>query len=163
MKVIGVDPGTLVTGYGVVSETKGKKKCHGWGVIRTGSKTPMPGRLKKIADGLREVISEHRPDCMAIEEAFFAKDPKAALKLGQARGVIMLVAEEHGLDVCEYSPLKIKQTVVGYGRAEKEQVRAMVRHILSLEEIPSPLDASDALAVAITHINHAGAPSLIKT
>ncbi len=155
MKVIGVDPGTLVTGYGVVSETRGKKKCHGWGFIKSSSKTPMPVRLKKIADGLRKVIAENAPDILALEESFFAKDPQSALKLGQARGAIMLMAAEEGLTVAEYAPLKIKQTVTGYGRAEKEQVQIMVRSLLALKENPEPFDASDALAVAITHLHHA--------
>lgn len=146
----------MVTGYGVVSELKGVKKCHAWGVIRPMPKAPMPKRLRQIAEGLREVIRSHQPDELALEETFVAKDPRGALKLGQARGVIMLVAEESGLPVSEYSPLKVKQTLTGYGQAEKEQVRVMVRHALALKENPEPLDASDALAIAITHINHTG-------
>lgn len=159
VKVLGVDPGTLITGYGVVSESKGKKQCHAWGVIRSKSREPMPRRLKAIADGLRKVLLEHNPDCLALEESFFAKDPKSALKLGQARGVIMLVAEEAETEVAEYAPLKIKQTVTGYGQADKEQVRIMVRSILSLKENPEPHDASDALATAITHLHHITSPS----
>ncbi|VAX25538.1 Crossover junction endodeoxyribonuclease RuvC [hydrothermal vent metagenome] len=163
MKVIGVDPGTLVTGYGVVSENKGKKICHTWGAIKTGPGEPMPKRLKTITDRLREVIEEHRPHILALEESFFAKDAKAALKLGQARGAIMLVTAEAGLAFAEYSPLKIKQTLTGFGRAEKKQVQVMVRNILSLKENPAPLDASDALAVAITHLNHQGSPLLARS
>lgn len=155
MKVIGVDPGTIVTGYGIVSEIRGKKACHGWGAIKAGSKAPMPERLKKIADGLRAAIRENAPDILALEDSFFAKNPQAALKLGQARGAIMLVAAEEGLKVAEYTPLKIKQTVAGYGQAEKGQVQMMVRSILALQENPEPFDASDALAVAITHLHHA--------
>lgn len=152
-----------MTGYGVVSETKGKKTCHTWGAVKTGSRDPMPKRLKTITDRLRQVIKEHQPDCLALEECFFAKDAKAALKLGQARGAIMLVAEEEGLAFAEYSPLKIKQTLTGFGRAEKQQVQVMVRNILFLKENPEPLDASDALAVAITHLNHALSPALTQS
>ncbi|MBI5815941.1 MAG: crossover junction endodeoxyribonuclease RuvC [Nitrospinae bacterium] len=151
---MGVDPGTLVTGYGVVSESRGKRACHGWGVIRTTPKALMPLRLKQIADGLRGAIEQYDPDELSLEDSFVAKDARAALKIGQARGVIMLVAAEMGLPVAEYSPLKVKQTLVGYGMAEKEQVRVMVRQVLSLKEDPSPLDASDALALAITHLAH---------
>ncbi len=152
MIVIGVDPGTHVTGYGVVSEERGLMSCHYWGVVTTRPRDQMYLRLRQIADGLRQVIREYSPDCLALEESFFAKDPKAALKLGQARGAIMLVAAEEGLLFDEYSPLKIKETVTGYGRAEKTQVQLMVRNLLRLDESPTPLDASDALAVAITHL-----------
>lgn len=117
----------------------------------------MPERLKHIADGLRAIIATHAPGELALEESFFAKNAQTALKLGHARGVIMLVAAEAGMPVFEYSALKVKQTVTGYGRAEKEQVRVMVRHMLSLKENPTPLDASDALAIAITHLNHQAA------
>lgn len=159
VKVIGVDPGVNIVGYGVVSQTGGKPACHAWGAIKTRQGAPLPERLKQIADGLREIIAEHAPAELALEESFFAKNAQTALKLGHARGVIMLVAAEAGLPVFEYSPLKVKQTVTGYGRAEKEQVRTMVRHMLSLKENPTPLDASDALAVAITHLNHQSARS----
>jgi crossover junction endodeoxyribonuclease RuvC len=154
VKTLGVDPGVNIVGYGVVSETGGKPACHAWGAIKTPQGAPLPERLRHIADGLREVIAKHTPAELALEESFFAKNAQSALKLGHARGVIMLVAAEAGLPVFEYSPLKVKQTVTGYGRAEKEQVRTMVRHMLSLKENPTPLDASDALAVAITHLNH---------
>ena len=153
--VIGVDPGTMVTGYGLVSESGGRQVCHGWGAIQSAKKAPMPARMRQIADGLRKVIEKHGPDVLALEESFFAKDAQSALKLGHARGVIMLVAGEAGLSVAEYSPLKIKQTVVGYGRADKAQVRLMVKNLLALKSDPAPYDASDALAVAITHLNHA--------
>lgn len=156
-RVIGVDPGVNIVGYGVVEEAGAKLACHEWGAIKTPKGASMPKRLKHIADGLREIIAKHSPAELALEESFFAKDAQSALKLGHARGVIMLVAEEAGLPVFEYSPLKVKQTVTGYGRAEKEQVRTMVRHMLSLKENPTPLDASDALAIAITHLNHQSA------
>lgn len=155
MIVIGVDPGTLATGYGIVSETRGTPRLHGFGVIRAGRGAPMPSRMKTIADGLTEVIEKTSPDILALEKSFFAMDPQSALKLGHARGVIMLVAETMGLPVAEYSPNAVKQAVAGYGKADKAQVREMVRRLLSMDEPPSSYDASDALAVAITHLGHA--------
>jgi len=155
VKIIGVDPGTRVTGYGIISSSGSRYSSLGWGAIKTRSGAPIAYRLKQIADGLRALIDEHDPDCMALEESFFAKNAQSALKLGMARGAIMLVAAEAGLPVHEYSPLLIKQAVVGYGRADKTQVKVMVKIILSLKEDPAPLDASDALATAITHANHA--------
>ncbi|HEB73004.1 MAG TPA: crossover junction endodeoxyribonuclease RuvC [Nitrospirae bacterium] len=154
MKIIGVDPGTRVTGYGIISSSGSRYSSLCWGAIKTSSGAPIASRLKQIADGLRALIDEHDPDCMALEESFFAKNAQSALKLGMARGAIMLVAAEAGLPVHEYSPLLIKQAVVGYGRADKNQVKVMVKNILSLKEDPAPLDASDALATAITHANH---------
>jgi len=154
MKIIGIDPGIHITGYGIISETDGEHNCLGWGAIRTKAGALLPFKLKQIADGIRAAICKYNPDCLAMEESFFAKNPNSALKLGIARGVVMLVAEEAGLTMDEYSPLLIKQTVTGYGGADKRQVKIMVRHILSLKEDPSPLDASDALAVAITHASH---------
>lgn len=161
MKIIGVDPGTRVTGYGIISCSGARYSSLDWGAIKTRSGSPIAYRLKQVADGLRKLIDKHGPDCMALEESFFAKNAQSALKLGMARGAIMLVAAENGLTVHEYSPLLIKQTVVGYGRADKNQVKVMVKNILSLKEDPAPLDASDALAVAITHANHI--PILEKT
>ena len=154
VKVLGIDPGTRVTGFGIVTESKGSLIAEGWGGVKTDFKAPMPTRLKQIADGLRDVIEKYRPSEVSLEECFFAKDAKSALKLGQARGVIMLVAEEAGLKVTEYAPLKIKQSVTGYGQADKAQVGLMVRNLLELTENVTPVDAADALAIAITHINH---------
>ncbi len=156
MKVIGIDPGTQTTGYGVVSIDNSKLTCHQWGVIKTDKGAKIQVRLKQIFDGVKNVIAEHRPDCMALEETFFAKNAQSALKLGLSRGVIMLAAEEAGIETYEYSPLLIKQSVTGYGRADKKQVRDMVMHILALTKEPKPYDASDALAIAITHTAHAG-------
>lgn len=155
MKIIGVDPGTNTTGYGIVTESGGRTGSSGWGAIRLNGADPLPERLARIAGELRKTIAEHKPDCLAMEESFFSKNAQSALKLGMARGVIMLVAAENGLPVHEYPPLLVKQTVVGYGRADKNQVRALVKAILGLKETPTPLDASDALAVAITHARHA--------
>ena len=154
MIVIGVDPGTNVTGYGIVNETAGGIKCVEFGAIRAGKNQTMARRLHRIADELRAVISDHRPDVVALEDSFYSKNPKSAIKLGMARGVIMLVAEEAGLEVFEYTPLSVKQSITGYGQADKTQVQYMVKTILGLGDELKSLDASDALAIAITHLNH---------
>ena len=156
MITLGVDPGTQVTGYGLVTGDPRKQKLIGFGAIRATAKAPLADRLAQIFEGIRQVIESAKPDHLALEEAFFAKNAQNALKLGMVRGVIILAARRAGVEVHEYSPLLIKQTVTGYGRAEKEQVREMVRRLLSMKDAPEPLDASDALATAITHIVHHG-------
>ncbi len=123
------------------------------GAIKLSAREPLPRRLSRISDRLAEIIHEHQPDNVAIEEVFYALNVKSALKLGQVRGVAMLAAASAGLEVAEYSPLSIKSAVVGYGRAEKHQVQQMVRQLLQLEEIPEPADAADALAIAICHLH----------
>jgi crossover junction endodeoxyribonuclease RuvC len=126
-----------------------------FGSIRTSAGIRFSARLLKMCTGLEGVIAEHRPDACALEDAFLATNVKVSMKLGQVRGVALLVAERAGLDIHEYSPRLIKQTVVGYGNAEKQQVQEMVRLLLSLKSVPSPHDAADALAVAICHFHHA--------
>jgi len=126
-----------------------------FGSIRTSAGLRFSARLLKMCAGLEEVIAEYRPDACALEDAFLATNVKVSMKLGQVRGVALLVAERAGLDIHEYSPRLIKQTVVGYGNAEKHQVQEMVRLLLSLKSVPSPHDAADALAVAICHFHHA--------
>lgn len=160
MITLGVDPGTNITGYGLVTGGNLKQTCVDYGAIRATPKAPLADRLVQIYEGILKVIETARPSHLALEEAFFAKNAQNALKLGMVRGVIMLAARRAGLEVFEYSPLLIKQTVTGYGRAEKEQVRAMVKIHLALKELPASLDASDALAAAITHIVHHG--SLVR-
>lgn len=151
MIVLGVDPGSHVTGYGVVEEgAGGKLRALAWGAIRAPRQAPVAERLKKIAGGLRAVISAHDPDTLAIEESFFAANPRTALILGMARGAVMLVGAEAGLAMREYAALLVKKTVAGYGHAGKDQLGLMVRHILALKETPAPHDASDALAIAVT-------------
>jgi len=152
MIVLGIDPGSRITGYGIV-EKAGNRLVHiDNGAIFTDKAADLPGRLKKIFDGLLEVIAQYRPDQMAIENIFLATNPQSALKLGQARGAAIVAAVHSGLPVAEYSALQVKQAVVGKGRAEKEQVQKMVKALLGLPEI-AQADASDALAVAICHIN----------
>ncbi len=153
MRVLGIDCGTEYTGYGVV-ETNGRQlDCVCSGAIKNPARHAMPRRLSHIYTELSRLIAEHQPDEVAVEDVFYALNVKSALKLGQVRGVAMLAAAAAGLEVAEYSPLTIKLSVVGYGRAEKHQVQQMVMRLLSLTQPPNPLDASDALAIAICHLH----------
>jgi crossover junction endodeoxyribonuclease RuvC len=155
MRVLGIDPGTVTSGYGVVDEEGHSIFFVDGGGISTSSRLAFPQRLARIYDGLSEVIARHQPDVVAVENVFFAKNVQSALKLGHARGVALLAAVNMKLPVFEYSPLEIKQAVVGYGQAEKSQVQQMVKTLLSLKSLPMPHDASDALAAAICHIHSA--------
>jgi crossover junction endodeoxyribonuclease RuvC len=156
MRVLGVDCGGEYTGYGVVDlYPSGKLTCVACGAIKLSPREALPRRLARIYRELGEIISAHRPDEVAIEDVFYALNVKSALKLGQVRGVAMLAAASAGLEVAEYSPLTIKSSVVGYGRAEKQQVQHMVTRLLDLAEPPEPMDASDALAIAICHLHTA--------
>ncbi|MBF0627022.1 MAG: crossover junction endodeoxyribonuclease RuvC [Magnetococcales bacterium] len=151
MRVLGIDPGSTVTGWGVV-ESHGSGFRHvAHGAIRTASETPWPERLGRIFDGLSAAIRAHHPEAATVEEIFVAVNVQSALKLGQARGSAIVAANAAGLPVFEYTALQIKQAVVGYGRAEKSQVQAMVRMLLSLQTAP-PQDAADALAGALCHL-----------
>ena len=154
MRVLGIDCGTEYTGYGVVELCDdGKLICLACGAVKLSPRASMPARLSSIFTHLGTLIVEHRPDRVAIEDVFYALNVKSALKLGQVRGVAMLAASSAGLEVAEYSPLSIKSAVVGYGRAEKQQVQHMVTRLLNLAEIPEPPDAADALAIAICHLH----------
>lgn len=156
MRVLGIDCGTEYTGYGVVElSCDNRLLCRICGAIRLSPREPLPLRLAKIFECLGAIIQEHRPDEVAIEEVFYAVNAKSALKLGQVRGVAMLAASSAGLEVAEYAPLSIKSAVVGYGRAEKQQVQHMVAKLLNLVELPEPADAADALAIAICHLHTA--------
>ena len=151
-RIIGIDPGSRVTGYGVIAK---KANCLYYvtcGVIRLGDKYSFNDRLKVIYDGLCEVIATHRPTVAAIEDVFVAANPRTALKLGHARGAAVLAAMQNGLQVHDYTPRMVKQAVVGYGNADKHQVQQMVRVLLQLSAPPSA-DAADALAVAMCHAN----------
>ena len=157
MRVLGIDCGGAYTGYGVVEmHSGGGLVCLTCGAIKLSPRDPLARRLSRIYDELGGLITEHRPDEVAIEGIFYALNVKSALKLGQVRGVAMLAAATAGLEVAEYSPLTIKSSVVGYGRAEKQQVQHMVTRLLGLAEVPEPMDASDALAIAICHLHTAG-------
>jgi crossover junction endodeoxyribonuclease RuvC len=156
MRVLGIDCGGEYTGYGVVeTRADGGLCCLTCGAIKLSSREVLPIRLTRIFRQLGELISAHQPDEVAIEDVFYALNAKSALKLGQVRGVAMLAAAVAGLPVAEYSPLSIKSSVVGYGRAEKEQVQQMVTRLLGLPSVPKPMDASDALAIAICHLHTA--------
>ena len=162
MRVMGIDPGSLCTGYGIVEETGGQLTSIHFGSIASKSKSPFEQRLKSIYDGLASVMEEFRPDAIAVEDIFFAANAKSTIKLGQTRGVALLAAVKAEITLAEYSPLEVKQSVVGYGRADKHQVRDMVTAILKLQQKPEPLDVSDALAVAICHLHSYKAQARLK-
>jgi crossover junction endodeoxyribonuclease RuvC len=153
MRVLGIDCGVQRTGYGVIESDGRTHTLLGAGVILTSPAAPLETRLMRIADGLRAAIVQHAPAAAAVEEVFHAVNVKTALKLAHVRGVALLVAAEAGLEMGEYSPLEVKSSVVGYGRAEKSQVQLMVRSLLRLDQVIESEDACDALAVAICHAN----------
>ncbi|HUF02612.1 MAG TPA: crossover junction endodeoxyribonuclease RuvC [Aridibacter sp.] len=156
MRVLGIDPGSESLGWGILDGGSLKYRGIAYGVIRPGRGLTFSKRLSKIHNDLTEVIGKYDPEVLAIEEAFFAKNAKVAIKLGQVRGVVLLIGETNGLEIAEYSPRLIKQTVVGYGNAEKSQVQEMVRILLKLDKIPESHDAADALATGICHFHHCG-------
>lgn len=151
-RILGVDPGSRVTGYGIVDAHNGRLAFVVCGIVKTTTDRPFAFRLNEIFDGLNEVIQLHQPDVAAIEEVFLATNPRSAIKLGHARGAAVVAAMQNGLAVHDYSPRAIKRAVAGYGQAGKEQVQHMVQVLLGLSGKPSP-DAADALAVAICHAN----------
>ena len=155
MRVLGIDPGSQTTGWGVVEGDGRKYSLVDFGSIRAPASQKFSTRLLKMCTGIEDVITKYEPDTCVLEDAFLATNVKVSMKLGQVRGVVLLVAERASLDIHEYSPRLIKQTVVGYGNAEKHQVQEMVRLLLSLKSVPAPHDAADALAVAICHFHHA--------
>jgi crossover junction endodeoxyribonuclease RuvC len=158
VRIFGIDPGSARTGYGCV-ETDGRRHyLVACGALSAPATTSFPDRLLCIHAGLVTLLEKHRPDCVAIENIFHAKNVRSALRLGEARGVALLAAAAAGLAVCEYTPAEIKRAIVGFGRAEKQQVGQMVKLLLGLDAIPSPHDAADAIAVAICHIHGASGP-----
>jgi crossover junction endodeoxyribonuclease RuvC len=152
MLVLGVDPGSHVTGYGLVEKKNNRLICIHSGQVTSSAKIPFYERIHKIFQAMAEIMKRYRPGEMAIEDVFYAKNIQSSLKLGHARGAVLIAAVQCGVRIFEYTPLEIKKSVVGYGRATKEQVNSMVRIILNLKTIPK-LDTSDALATAICHIN----------
>jgi len=151
VRIIGIDPGTGILGFGVVEVANNKTKLVTAGVITTPAHTPLDERLEEIFDGLTEIIAETKPDAMSVEKLFFAKNVTTAMSVASARGVAILTGRKAGLPIAEYTPMQIKQSLTGYGKADKKQVQEMVRLQLNLKEIPKPDDAADALAAAITH------------
>ena len=152
MLVLGVDPGSRVSGYGLVEKKNDQMTCIHEGTISSSGKIPFYERIYKIFHSVTEIMTLYRPQELAIEDIFFAKNVKSAMKIGHARGAVLIAAAQNGIKIFEYTPLEIKKSVVGYGRASKEQVSSMVQIILELKTQPA-LDASDALATAICHLN----------
>ena len=162
MRVLGIDPGTLTSGYGIVAEEDHKLFHVVSGGISPSAKHPFPKRLKKIYEELEKIIEKHRPNVVVVEDLFVSKNIKSALKLGHARGIAILAALNAGLPVFEYAPLEVKQAVVGNGKAEKKQVQMMVKTLLDLPKVPHPADAADALAAAICHIHSSRLREIVK-
>ncbi len=154
MLVLGIDPGTATTGYGLVREhPDGRLEAVAYGVIETKPRQPMPQRLQQIHAEITALIEQHAPDAAAIEALFFGKNVTTAITVAQGRGVILLALAEAGLPIHEYKPSEIKQAIAGYGNADKGQVQEMIRQLLGLDEVPRPDDAADGLGVAITDLN----------
>jgi crossover junction endodeoxyribonuclease RuvC len=151
VRVLGIDPGTAACGYGIVHESDGRLRalCHGW--WRTSARERPELRLKTIFDGVSDLIEEHRPAAVALEESYVGADARIALSVGQARGAVLVASARAGVECTEYAPASVKQAVCGYGRADKAQVGRMVKAILALDAVPTPNHAADALAVAICH------------
>ncbi|MBP7739608.1 MAG: crossover junction endodeoxyribonuclease RuvC [Leptotrichiaceae bacterium] len=153
MRILGIDPGVAIVGYSVIDFEKGSYFVQDYGCIYTSKDDDMPLRLEKIYNSLENIIKLWKPEDMAIENLFFFKNQKTIIEVGQARGVITLSGQKNGLNLFSYTPLQVKMGIAGYGKADKKQIQEMVKLILKLENIPKPDDASDALAIAITHIN----------
>jgi crossover junction endodeoxyribonuclease RuvC len=159
VKVIGIDPGTASCGYGIVHERDGRLRAVDYGWWKTAARERPERRLKTIFDGVAELVEQHQPDAVVLEESFVGADARTALSVGQARGAVLVAAANAGIDCAEYPPARVKQAVCGYGRAEKQQVQKMVKVILGMQAEPTPSHAADALAVAICH---ALAPPLLR-
>ncbi|MDO5718465.1 MAG: crossover junction endodeoxyribonuclease RuvC [Tissierellia bacterium] len=151
MIILGIDPGLAIVGYGLIKYSGSIIKMLEYGCIKTSSKTHLPQRLEIIYSELTDIIREYRPDEVAIEELFFNKNAKTAINVGQARGIEILACVHQGIDLYEYTPLQVKQAIVGYGRADKNQIQETVKLLLNMKSIPKPDDAADALAIAICH------------
>ena len=156
MRIIGIDPGYAILGFGIVDMKGGRFSLVEYGALTTEAGQAMPDRLRSIYAGLMEKIAEADPDVAAVEELFFNTNVKTAIKVGEARGAAILACTNSGLPVYEYTPLQIKQALAGYGRAEKEQIQQIVRSVLGIDDIPRPDDAADAVAAAICHGNSSG-------
>jgi crossover junction endodeoxyribonuclease RuvC len=162
MLILGIDPGTAITGYGLVEGEGDDLTLVAYGAITTSSDWPLPERLQRIYQELTALIEDQQPTAVAVEELFFSKNVRTALSVGQARGVALLAAANAGLPIHEYTPLEVKQAITGYGRATKDQVQRMVRMLLALDSVPQPDDAADAIAVAICHIHSAKLTAMLR-
>ncbi len=159
MIILGLDPGLAIVGWGVVDYTRGKFRPLGFGSIKTPAGTRTEARLAAIYRELTAIIEHFHPDCVAVEELFFNTNVTTGIRVAEARGVLLLCCEQHGIPIAEYTPLQVKQAVVGYGRAEKKQVITMVTSLLGLQSPPKPDDTADALAIAVCH-GHSGSSRL---
>ncbi len=153
MRILGIDPGIAIVGYGIVDKEANRYKTVAYDAVTTRAHTPLEKRLEEVYNGIDEIIKTYKPDVMSIEELFFNNNAKTALTVGQARGVIILAAVKNGVPVYEYTPLQVKQALTGYGRAGKTQIQQMMKSMLGLTEIPKPDDVADALAIAVCHGN----------
>jgi crossover junction endodeoxyribonuclease RuvC len=153
VKILGIDPGTATTGFGIVEKKQSKLISVDYGVISTPKELDMSNRLLILYEDIKEIIDHHKPDIIAVEQLFFARNVTTAITVGQARGVVLLAAQKADLKIVEFTPLQVKQSVTGYGQATKKQVQEMVKKILDLSQIPKPDDAADALAIAICSSN----------
>ncbi len=161
MIILGIDPGYAIVGFGVLDYRNNHFSVIDYGAILTDAGTPFNERLEKIYDGLTAIIERYQPDAMSVEKVFYNSNAKTVIDVSQARGVIMLAAQKNKVPVFEYTPLQVKQSVVGYGRADKKQMQEMTRRILALEKVPKPDDTADALAMAICHAHSSGSLSVI--
>ena len=162
MRILGIDPGIAIMGYGVLDYQNNKFKVIDYGAVITTNKNSLPERLQMLDKGLNDLLELHKPDAVAFEELFFNQNAKTALIVGQARGVAVLSAQKKGIDIFEYTPLQVKQAVAGYGRADKKQVQQMVKMLLNMREIPKPDDAADGLAIAICHGHSSHAAEMFR-
>lgn len=156
MIILGIDPGYAIVGWGVIEYNASRFKVLGYGSIETPAHTPTEARLVQINNGIKELVERYKPDIMAVEELFFNTNITTGIKVAEARGVIIMKAHSMGVKIAEYTPLQVKQAVVGYGRAEKKQVIMMVTRLLNLEKPPKPDDTADALAIAVCHAHCGG-------
>ncbi len=154
LRILGLDPGTATTGYGIIDVVDGEPRLVTYGAIETPAGDPPEQRLQSIFQQINALITQHRPNRAAVEQLFFGRNITTAIAVGQARGVLLLALADAGITMSEYSPPKIKEAITGYGKADKAQMQLMVRHLLNLDETPRPDDAADALAVAITHARY---------
>lgn len=162
MRILGIDPGYAILGWGIIDMKGNHFSVIDYGAVTTDASMAMPDRLKCLYSSLMDIIAKHRPEAAAIEELFFNNNAKTAINVGQARGVAVLACASNDLDISEYTPLQIKQALVGYGRADKKQVQIMTKAILNLDEIPKPDDTADALAAAVCHGHSSSSAGRLK-
>ncbi len=156
LRILGIDPGYAIVGYGIVDYNRCRFSVAGYGAITTKAGIPFESRLADIYSDMNEIITKYKPDAMSIEKLYFNTNTTTAIDVAQARGVIVLSAKQNGVAISEYTPLQVKQAITGYGRAEKHQVMEMVKNFLKLSKVPKPDDTSDALALAICHAHYSG-------